>query len=89
MFEMIKSKKGMVGGLTGTIMGVASLALLVVILFLIFAQVKATPVVAGDVNATAAVNTTINAFSLVPSWFTILIVVALGFGVLAYFTLRK
>lgn len=87
------NKKGNLA-ITGTITAIAGVAMILIVMFLVFSQLKSLPTITAQIavnetNASTAINKTINAFSLVPSWFTIIIVVALGFGIMAYFYFKK
>ncbi len=92
----MKNKKAM-EGLQVTIWSIASIALLLVMLFLIFAQMADTSIIkgatgnfsnpanGGNPNASKAIGKVMDAFQIVPDWFGILLIVALAFGILVYF----
>ena len=66
---MKMSKKGQVfDQLSGLGVGIAGLAITLVVVFLILSQTKANSTVAADANATAAINTMQNAADDIPGW---------------------
>lgn len=75
MEKLAKNKRGQAGmnGIVALVMslGVAGMALAVVLLVL--STVKSTSTVAADGNASAAVASTITAIGTIPSWFQILV----------------
>ena len=66
--DMLKNKRGVFDNLAALGVGIAGLAITLVVVFLILSQTKANSTVAVDTNSTAALNTLTNAAATVPGW---------------------
>lgn len=58
--------------------GIAGLAITLVVVFLILSQTKANSTVAADTNATAAVDTLTGAADDIPSWVPLVVIAVIG-----------
>ena len=84
--KMIKKMKNMLGCKKGQIfeqlgglgVGIASLTITLVVVFLILSQTGANATVAADGNATAAVNTLTDAAADIPGWVPLVVVAVIG-----------
>ena len=75
------NKKGVLDNLANLLTSLGYLAILMAVIFLIVAAIKANPTVAADTNATAAVNKTQSAMADIPNWLPIVVITVIG-GVL-------
>jgi hypothetical protein len=85
---MMKTKKGVFDQLGALGIGVVTLAITLVVVFLIMSQVGANTTVAADGNATATVTTLTEAAADIPGWVPIVVIVAIGallLGLIAVF----
>jgi hypothetical protein len=88
LFKMMKTKKGVFDQLGALGIGVVTLAITLVVVFLIMSQVGANTTVAADGNATATVTTLTEAAADIPGWVPIVVIVAIGallLGLIAVF----
>lgn len=89
---MKMTKKGQVfDNLSALGVGIAGLAITLVVVFLILSQTKANSTVAADVNATAAVDTLQNAADDIPGWVPLVVIAIIGailLGLVALFRNR-
>lgn len=85
--QMLKAKKGVIGQLGDIVISLVVVGIMLVVAFLIFSKVKANSDVAADVNATNAINLTTNATAQIPTWLSIIVIVAIG-GLLIYLVAR-
>ena len=77
LFKM--TKKGQVfGQLSDLGVGIAGLAITLVVVFLIMSQTRANSTVAADANATAAVDTLQSAADDIPGWVPLVVVSVIG-----------
>lgn len=77
--QLFKQKKGQVmEQLLGIVVGLAALAIGLIVVFLIYSNLAANTTVAADGNAAAAVNTLRDATNTVPSWLSIIVLVIIG-----------
>lgn len=77
--ESLKNKKGQIfENLTGMAIGLCSLAITFVVVFLIMSKTKSNTTVAADSNATAALKTTIDETAGIPSWLGLIVVAVIG-----------
>lgn len=76
--SMWTDKKGVFEQLSSIALGLGSFAVILVVVILILANVRSNGTVSSNVNATAAVDTTINQVATLPGWLGIIIVVAVG-----------
>lgn len=77
--KMIKAKKGQIlEQLSALGVGIAALAITLVVVFLILSQTGANTTVAADSNATAAVNTLTSAADDIPSWVPLIVIAVIG-----------
>lgn len=75
----IFSRKGQVfSQLSGLGVGIAGLAITLVVTFLILSQTGANATVAADPNATAAVNTLATAADSIPGWVPLVVIAVIG-----------
>ena len=91
MKNLFKHKKGVMDQLSDLAIGVVSVAIVLVVVFLIMAQVGANSQVVASGNATAAVNTLTGALATIPAWIPIVIVTIIGallIGLVAIFRRR-
>ena len=75
------NKKGVLDNLANLLTSLGYLAILMAVIFLIVAAIKANATVAADPNATAAVSKTQIAMSDIPNWLPIIVITVIG-GVL-------
>ena len=76
---MKMTKKGQIfDQLSGLGVGIAALAITLVVVFLILSQTAANPTVAADQNATAAVGTMTEAASDIPGWVPLIVIAVIG-----------
>lgn len=76
--KALKSKKGVLQGLEDLMQGLGSVVIIMVVVFLIIANVKSNSTVAADPNATAAVTETQEAASDIPTWLPLIVIVFIG-----------
>lgn len=74
-------KRGVLDSLANLLTTLGYLAILMAVIFLIVAEIKANPTVVADPNATAAVSATQSAMSDIPGWLPIVVITVIG-GVL-------
>ena len=90
--KLFKAKKGQVfEQLAGLGVGIAALAITLVVVFLIMSQTAANSTVAADANATAALQTLQNATDDIPGWVPLIVVAVIGailLGLVALFRRR-
>lgn len=85
MKNIFKNNKGqMFGNLSSLATGAVSLGILLAIVFVVLGQVRTNSTISADGNATATINTVVDAVNDIPSWMPLLILVAIGALVLAY-----
>lgn len=86
------TKKGQIfENLTAMAIGLASLAIVFVVVFLIMSKTKSNTTVAADANATAALKTTIDETAGIPNWLGIIVIAIIGsllIGLVALFRNR-
>jgi len=76
---MKMTKKGQIfDQLSGLGVGIAALAITLVVVFLILAQTGANTTVAADSNATAAMDTMTSAASEIPGWVPLIVIAVIG-----------
>lgn len=75
------NKKGVLDSLANLLTTLGYLAILMAVIFLIVASIKANATVAADTNATAAVTKTQAAMGDIPNWLPIIVITVIG-GVL-------
>jgi len=79
IYQMRKlNKKGVFDNLAALGIGVATLLITLVVVFLIMANVRANTAVAADVYALNATNTLTSAAATIPTWVPLIILVAIG-----------
>ena len=71
-------KRGVFDQLGALGIGVVTLMVVLMVVFLIASQLGSNTTVAADGNATAAVNTLTNAAADIPGWVPIVVIVAIG-----------
>jgi len=77
--KMLKEKKGQVFSQLGALgVGIATLAITMVVVFLLMSQTAANTTVAADPNATAAVATLQSAASDIPAWVPLVVIAVIG-----------
>lgn len=75
----MKGKRGQVMEQLGALgIGIASLAIILVVVFVMLSQTGANTTVAADANATAAVNTLTNSASDIPGWVPLVVIAIIG-----------
>lgn len=75
------SKRGQVSvfdSLAGLGIGVAGLAITLVVVFLILSETKSNTTVAADPNATTALGTLQNATNDIPGWVPLVVIAVIG-----------
>ena len=72
------NKKGQIEALTPLVISLVVIGILLVVAFLIFAQVAANATVTADTNATAAIAAVQAATDDIPGWLPIIVVVVIG-----------
>lgn len=75
---MRNNKKGVIDNLAPMVTGLVAIGILLVVAFLILAQVAANTQVAADSNATAAIATVQSAMEDIPGWLPIIIITIIG-----------
>lgn len=92
MFKWIKSKKGQVFDQLGSLgIGIVTLAITLVVVFLIMSQTKANEAVVADGNASAALETLTDAAADIPGWVPLVVIAFIGailLGLVALFRRR-
>jgi uncharacterized membrane protein YjgN (DUF898 family) len=89
---MKMNKKGVVDQLMPIVTALVALAIMLVVGFLILAEVAANGTVAADTNATAAITETQSAMDDIPGWLPIIIITIIGallIGLVALFRGRR
>lgn len=91
--KMLKEKKGQVfDQLSGLGIGIAGLAITLVVVFLILSQTKANSAVSADPNATQAITEMQNAADDIPTWVPLVVIAVIGailLGLVALFRGRR
>lgn len=75
---LMKSKKGVFNQLAALGVGIAALAITLVVVFLIMSETAANTTVAADGNASAALDTLQNAAADVPGWVPLIVIAVIG-----------
>lgn len=76
---MKMNKKGQIMSQLGALgIGIATLAITLVVVFLILSQTGANTQVVADANATAAVNTLTDAAADIPGWVPLVVIAVIG-----------
>jgi len=75
---LTKDKRGVLDNVQGLVIGLIGLGIVLVIAFLIYANIAANSTVAADTNASAAVTEVTNATSDIPGWLPIIVIVFIG-----------
>ncbi len=87
--DMIKDKRGQVFDQLAQLgVGIAALAITLVVVFLILSETKANSTVAADANATAAITELQNAADDIPGWVPLVVIAVIGailLGLVAFF----
>jgi len=84
-------KRGVIDQLMPVVIALVTIAITLIVGFLILAEVGANTKVAADTNATAAVNTVTSAMSDIPGWLPIIVITIIGallIGLVAFFRAR-
>lgn len=84
-------KKGVIDQLMPVIIALVTIAITLIVGFLILSEVGANTKVAADTNATAAVNEVTNAMADIPGWLPIIVITIIGallIGLVAFFRAR-
>lgn len=77
--KMLKEKKGQVfSQLSALGVGIAGLAITMVVVFLLMSQTKANATVAADPNATQAMTELQNAADDIPGWVPLVVIAVIG-----------
>ena len=77
-----KNKKGVFDVMASIAVGIAALAITLVVVFIIMGKVADNATVAADANATAAISEAQSAGDEIPGWLTIVVITAIGVLVL-------
>lgn len=89
--KLLKNKKGVVENLQPFVIALVSLGVILVVAFLIMANVASNATVAADANATQAVEDVQNAMNDIPGWLGIIVITVIGallIGLVALFRRR-
>jgi len=78
MKKMMKSKAGVLDNLSALGIGIAGLAITLVVVFLIMSQTAANTTVAADGNATSAINELNSAAGEIPGWVPLIVIAIIG-----------
>ena len=76
--KLMNNKKGQIEALVPLVISLVVIGILIVVAFLIFAQVAANTTVQADTNATAAIVAVQEATDDIPGWLPIIVVVVIG-----------
>jgi len=91
--KMIKQKKGQIFSQMSQLgVGIAGLAITLVVVFLIMSETKANSTVSADPNATAALTELQNAADDIPGWVPLVVIAVIGailLGLVALFRGRS
>ena len=91
--KMLKNKAGQIfDQLSGLGIGIAGLAITLVVVFLIMSQTKSNATVAADNNATTALTELQNAADDIPTWVPLVVIAVIGailLGLVALFRGRN
>ena len=88
---MKMNKKGVLDNLSALGVGIAGLAITLVVVFLILSQTAANTTVTADPNASAALDTLQNATDDIPGWVPLIVIAFIGsilLGLVAMFRRR-
>ena len=72
------NKKGVIDQLVPLVTALVVIGVVLVVGFLIFAEVGSNSKVLGDNNASASINETRDAMSEIPGWLSIIIITVIG-----------
>jgi len=78
MKKLFKSKAGVIDQLVPVVTSLVVIGVVLVVGFLIFAEVGANSKVLADNNASAGINETRDAMSEIPGWLPIIIITIIG-----------
>ena len=78
MKKMLRSKAGVLDNLSALGVGIAGLAITLVVVFLIMSETAANTTVASDANATAAINELQSATDDIPGWVPLIVIAIIG-----------
>ena len=73
-----KNRRGVFDNLAALGVGIAGLAITLVVVFLILSQTKANTTVAADSNATAALTTLTTSAATIPGWVPLIVIAVIG-----------
>ena len=76
--KLMKNKKGQIEALVPLVISLVVIGILLVVAFLIFAQVADNATVTADGNATAAIVAVQTSTDDIPGWLPIIVVVVIG-----------
>jgi len=83
MKKLFKHKKGVLDNLAALGVGIAALAITLVVVFLIMSNVASNSDVEADANASAAVDTLQLAADDIPGWVPLVVIAVIGVLILA------
>ena len=92
MLKKLNKKGQIFDQLSGLGIGIAGLAITLVVVFLIMSQTKSNSTVAADVNATTALTELQNAADDIPTWVPLVVIAVIGailLGLVALFRGRR
>ena len=84
----LKSKKGQVGQLMPLVLSLVTIGITLAIGFLILSEIGANDTVRADLNASSAINQTVDALSDIPTWLPIIVITVIGallLGLVSFF----
>ena len=87
--KLMKSSKKGIAQLQDLVIGLVIIGIVLVVSFLILAQVADNTTVVADGNATAAVQETQSAMADIPGWLPIIVVTVIGAFILGLITLFR
>ncbi len=76
--DLKKAKKGVFNNLAALGVGIAALAITLVVVFLILSETAANTTVAADTNASEALDTLQEATDDIPGWVPLIVIAVIG-----------
>jgi len=76
--KLLKQKKGVFDQIGALGIGIAALAITLIVVFLIMSNLASNTSVAADPNASAAVVTLTNAAGTIPGWVPLIVIAVIG-----------
>lgn len=76
--DLMKHKKGVLDNLSALGVGIAGLAITLVVVFLIMGQTASNSTVTADANASAALDELQSATDTIPGWVPLIVIAIIG-----------